>query len=542
MNQEKTNRIPFRDLHFTMIGICYRTIACGQFNEQQMDAHTLLLITKGQGMLQLNGTPIRLLRGKSLVLLPETSIEIRHDGEEHLCFYVLTFEIFQTGECGGIIKTALCETLGLLNCKGITGTSLYRLEDSMKEILQHVNELDEREQFVNQFRFQTLMYYMMERNLYQTTNSDTKSAVEQTIQHMHHHYHEVINVDQLAQMANMSRRWYTFLFKEMTGKSPTDYLTGLRIGRAKEMLHIAGSSLYDIARHVGFQDEHYLSRRFKQTVGQSPRQYVRNRRHLGTSITYPELLYSLGVTPIAAPNKHDDFPSYLKEPFKDVLRLDDMSTPNFEMIRSARPDFILAPAWKDKQNYEALSRIAPTVLLPEREDWRDELRDMGEVLGKKSQAEQVIQAYDLKLAFAKERLRAIVGGESVIYMRITRGESVLFGEHSTRGKLIHQELGLKPAKALQKSKSGIALTTENLSLLNADHIFLHLDQQENSARERYEEWLKSAQWNELTVVKRKQVYLVGNKEWYNFSFSPVATNYAIDDIIRRLERRKGISR
>ncbi|MCL6605509.1 MAG: AraC family transcriptional regulator [Paenibacillus sp.] len=542
MNQEKTNWIPFRDLHFAMTGIHYSEVVCGQSNKQQTDVHTLLLITEGQGTLQVNGSPIQLHGRKSLMLLPDTSIEIRHDGEEQLCFYLLTFDIFQTGEGRGIIKTELYEKLVPFNCKEITGASLDRLVEFTKEIYQHVNELNEREQFVNHFRFQTLMYFIMEQNLYQTTNSDTKSAVEQTIQHLHHHYHEVITVEQLAQMANMSRRWYTSLFKEMTGKSPTDYLTGLRIGRAKEMLHISGSSLYDIARHVGFQDEHYFSRRFKQTVGQSPRLYVRNRRHLGTSITYPELLYSLGVTPIAAPIHHGEFPSYLKGSFKDVLRLVDVGTPNLEMIRSARPDYILAPAWRDKQNYEALSRIAPTVLLPEREDWRDELRDMGEILGKKRQAEQVIQDYEFKVAAARKRLSTIVRDETVMYMRIIREETVLFGEHSTRGNLIHQELGLKPIQALQNSKAGITLTMETLSEIDVDHIFLHLDQQDCSARERYEEWLRSAQWNELTAVKRRQVYLVENKEWYNFSFSPVATSYAIDDIVQRLERRNGISR
>ncbi|MDF2645389.1 MAG: hypothetical protein K0Q73_1194 [Paenibacillus sp.] len=532
MNQKKPGAIPFRDILFTMNGIQYRTLPVdGEPEEEVSDAHVLLLVTEGQGAIQANGVQFRLIRGDSLMIQPGTRIKIRFDGGERLRFYILTFDIYKVEERGGIDKAESYCVSGFPDYGELFVESFYRLEDFMKELYLHRSSLDEQEQFVNQFRFQQLIYFILEQKRYQEQKADPRLAVERTIQHLQHHYHETITVEQLAQMAGISRRWYTTLFKQLTGKNPIDYLNEIRIRRAKELLHFAENSLYDIARRVGFQDEHYFSRRFRQTVGMSPRIYVRNRRHFGTSVTYPELLHALGITPIAATSCHDDFPSYLKDSFQGVLKLVDGKTPNFEAIRSAMPDLIFAPAWRDEKSYDQLAKIAPTVLLPERDDWRDELRDMGKVLGRENQADKVIQHYEAKVADAREQLRTLFGDESVMYMRISDKEIIAFGELSSRGKMIHQELGLKSVEALSKIETGVVLSIETISVCNADHIFLHLDHKGEDVRKIYQQLLKSVQWNDLTAVKRNQVYLVGSKEWYNFSFSPVATIYAIDDIL-----------
>lgn len=484
-----------------------------------------------------NNDNVRLHRGKCLRLLPGTTVMINQEGDESLLYFMLSFFVYRMEDAGGNTAAQMepFSLKELLPNEEIEAASFSLLEEKMKELYGHADEQDDRLQMANHFHFQSLMFFIMERYIDRVGTENPKAAVERTIQYQQQHYRETLNVEQLAQMANMSRRWYSFLFKEMTGQSPKDYLTELRIRRAKEMLHVAGNRLYDIARQVGFQDEHYFSRRFKQTVGVSPRQYVMNRRLLGISVTYPELLYSLDVKPIAIPDCRDEYPSYLKGSFKNVLRLKDAGWPDFETIRSVRPDFILAPAWKYQKNYETLTRIAPTVLLPERDDWRDELRDMADVLGKRREAERVIQAYESKVAAARERLRTIVGDESVIYLRIVENEAIVYGTHTSRGKIIYQELGLKPSITLLNVKLGVALTRETLPILKADHIILHIDGQKRGAQKIFEQLSKSDQWRRLTAVKRKQVFLAEGMAWYNFSFSPIATCHAIDEMIHRLE-------
>ncbi len=59
-------------------------------------------------------------------------------------------------------------------------------------------------------------------------------------------------------------------FKAYTGLSPANYLKGLRIRRAKEMLAETDLLIKDIATYCGFENEYYFSNYFKNNTGMSP--------------------------------------------------------------------------------------------------------------------------------------------------------------------------------------------------------------------------------------------------------------------------------
>lgn len=66
-------------------------------------------------------------------------------------------------------------------------------------------------------------------------------------------------------------------FKEYTGKTPTKFLTEIRIKKAKFLIEIYGQTvlLQEIMLKCGFYDYSYFSKKFKQYCGISPREYVR---------------------------------------------------------------------------------------------------------------------------------------------------------------------------------------------------------------------------------------------------------------------------
>lgn len=190
------------------------------------------------------------------------------------------------------------------------------------------------------------------------------------------------------------------------------------------------------------------------------------KRIIGTSVTYPEFLYALGVIPVAAENYHEEFPAYLHPAFQDVMKLGSVDGASFEAMLEAEPDLILAPTWRDEKSYDQLSKIAPTVLLPDHDDWRDELREMGQALGKFEKAEQVIQEYERKTDEAKQKLHAIVGDETVLYMRVMSKAVYVLGEQSSRGSIIHRELGLKPVSAYPADEGSVSISLEMLPEYN----------------------------------------------------------------------------
>ncbi|WP_340023257.1 ABC transporter substrate-binding protein [Paenibacillus sp. FSL K6-1096] len=263
---------------------------------------------------------------------------------------------------------------------------------------------------------------------------------------------------------------------------------------------------------------------------------ARPARVIGLSVVYPEFLQALGVTPVAVQNYQEELPTYLEEPFKDTLKMGIAQTPNFEMILSANPDLILAPTWWSAKDYEQLSGIAPTVLLPQRDDWREELKDIAGVLGKTELAEKVIQDLEAKEAEAKQKLDDLAGSETVMYMMVMKDSFILYGDQIDRGKFLHTTLGLEKIPNFPDTDSSLSISLEKLPEYNPDHIFLQLNNEDDAAvKQTYEDLLNSPLWKNMTAVQKNQVYTMAGKDWFNLGMSPMANSYAVDAVLQVFE-------
>lgn len=81
------------------------------------------------------------------------------------------------------------------------------------------------------------------------------------------------NVAKCADFCYMSKPHFSRVFKRTTGMSPVQFLLGIRIDRAKELLDFTDQSITDIAEACGFQDQNYFARTFKKITGLTPTQY-----------------------------------------------------------------------------------------------------------------------------------------------------------------------------------------------------------------------------------------------------------------------------
>ncbi len=90
-----------------------------------------------------------------------------------------------------------------------------------------------------------------------------------------------IMIQDLCAAFQLSQPTISRLFREYQGMSFCDFLTGLRIDKAKELLSGTSMLLWEIAEMVGYQDQHYFSRKFRQVTGISPSQYREQSNHGG---------------------------------------------------------------------------------------------------------------------------------------------------------------------------------------------------------------------------------------------------------------------
>jgi AraC-like DNA-binding protein/ligand-binding sensor protein len=84
---------------------------------------------------------------------------------------------------------------------------------------------------------------------------------------------ENLSLGQVAKAVNSSPFYFCKLFKKATGINFTDYLSRIRIERAKNLLLNPNLRVSEIAFEVGFQSLTHFNRVFKHTAGQSPTHY-----------------------------------------------------------------------------------------------------------------------------------------------------------------------------------------------------------------------------------------------------------------------------
>lgn len=87
----------------------------------------------------------------------------------------------------------------------------------------------------------------------------------------------------MAQFANASPFHFCKLFKRVTGRTFTNFLSRVRIERSKNLLINPQLRVSEIAYEVGFQSLTHFNRVFQRILGQSPTEYrlkVQNRRDL----------------------------------------------------------------------------------------------------------------------------------------------------------------------------------------------------------------------------------------------------------------------
>jgi AraC family transcriptional regulator, transcriptional activator FtrA len=90
--------------------------------------------------------------------------------------------------------------------------------------------------------------------------------------------HMQITVEQLAKEAHVSKRTLSRRFAETTGTSPLDWVTGLRVRRAKDLLETTTLSVEEVAEQCGFRSAAVLRHHFRTRVKLSPNIY-RDRFH-----------------------------------------------------------------------------------------------------------------------------------------------------------------------------------------------------------------------------------------------------------------------
>lgn len=87
------------------------------------------------------------------------------------------------------------------------------------------------------------------------------------------HFREPLKLEEVSRVIGFNATYFSTVFKKETGKSFLDYLTEVRMNKAKQLLCRGDLSVNDVAEEVGYQDLKYFSKLFKKAAGISPSDY-----------------------------------------------------------------------------------------------------------------------------------------------------------------------------------------------------------------------------------------------------------------------------
>ncbi len=111
------------------------------------------------------------------------------------------------------------------------------------------------------------------RNVATKRGERSTSVVEKAKEYIGSRYHKDVSLDDVSREVNISPYYFSKIFKEETGVNFIEYLTNIRMEKAKELLKDTEYSMKEICSMVGYSDPNYFSRSFKKNVGVTPTEY-----------------------------------------------------------------------------------------------------------------------------------------------------------------------------------------------------------------------------------------------------------------------------
>lgn len=105
---------------------------------------------------------------------------------------------------------------------------------------------------------------------------DGRKIIDEIVRSLNDNYFNQISLNDYANKYHLNPNYLSRLFKEETGRNFMDFLTDIRICKAKELLRNTLGKNYEISRMVGYEDYRYFSQVFRRVTGMTPGEYREN--------------------------------------------------------------------------------------------------------------------------------------------------------------------------------------------------------------------------------------------------------------------------
>ena len=111
------------------------------------------------------------------------------------------------------------------------------------------------------------------RNVISSHSTKENSIIDQAVLYINKNYNKDISLADVSREVNISPYYFSKVFKDEMGENFIEYLTNIRIEKAKDLIKNSECSMKEICVMVGYSEPNYFSRSFKKKVGVTPTEY-----------------------------------------------------------------------------------------------------------------------------------------------------------------------------------------------------------------------------------------------------------------------------
>lgn len=482
-----------------------------RLHQRRIDAHLLVIAFDAAGKLSVDGMSNTVRRGCAVVCAPGQLVHYYWESPS-VPLYMLWFDTGAADGSSSRGSPCLFPTLGAVSVTEVTEawTICDRLERQWRKD-------DELERLRCQSDFLALLYLIL-KAARGAPAEETGQELERVRHYLEQRYAEEINISKLAGMAGLSPNHFMRLFRKTFGVSAMDYVTQVRLGKAKQLMTGSGASVRDAAVQVGYSDDLYFRKLFKKHIGVPPNVYVRSNARKIAAFSFPNLgaLLALDVVPFAAPIDH-----YWTDYYRTKLRYD-VSVPlghqyefNIEALRKAKPELIVAMDWTPEEDRAKLGKIAPALFVPwDTCDWREQLRMTAAFVDKTDEAERWLERFAAKAAFLRNRVRKAFGGEPVAVLSVIREQLYVRGGPFVT--FLREDLGFRTSPGSPEREWLNEIEVSRLPEIAADRLWIVIDHDEASRRT-WERMRRDPAWANVPAVANGKVTLLPRHPWSEYS-------------------------